>query len=281
MKPVFLKFLLVIQFIFLISLNTFGSAKPDKDYENDVVKYLYEAAGRHFRSSKIVLFGQSEQGTPIYGLKIGTGDVSQLVLSGFDPNDTEGPDVAVHLAQTLASDSIRGKTVYILPTLYPDRFSTDEEEFSDVNKDFVTYCDDSKSKLLHENQILVDFINSNKISTVILIKNGDDHNISFPSFITEQADQSFEKESQLYLDIYEKSYKRMGFKINKLKKKKDKSQQGLIDMSFNSGILSYAVHFQELEGHDDLVGTQVQNLRLILELSPERETQKIKGGSCE
>ena len=119
---------------------------PIKKYE-DIVSTLKSLETQFPKNAKVFKLGTSNTGEIIYGLKIGSGDISNLVVGTHHGNEYGSTEVAEALAKDFSQNPIPGQTIYIIPVLnvngYNRRTRLEKSETGknhDPNRDYPGPC---------------------------------------------------------------------------------------------------------------------------------------------
>lgn len=148
---------------FILSLFLFPQNPMASKYDQ-VVDSLKFIAQSHPATTQLIDIGQSDAGQPIYALKIGNGPVANLIVATHHGNEYGSTAVAVGVADSLAQDPLKNRTVYVIPVLNISGYNAGRREETmggrtyDPNRDYPGPCGTSGPHKLKSTKALADFI---------------------------------------------------------------------------------------------------------------------------
>lgn len=148
---------------------------PIKRYA-DIVQGLQALEAAYPNNAEVFQLGLSNLGEPIYGLKVGSGPVHNLVVGTHHGNEYGSAEVAEAVAKDFAAKPISGQTIYIIPVLntngYDRRSRAEKNEAGvgiDPNRDYPGPCGTSGPFRLRSTQALASFLDeANIVNSVTL-----------------------------------------------------------------------------------------------------------------
>lgn len=100
-----------------IILSLFLFPQTAKDNYTQVVETLQKIAAEHSTTAQVFNLGLSDSGRQIVGLKIGNGEIADLIVGTHHGNEYGSTAVALGAAESLAENPLPGHTVYVIPVL--------------------------------------------------------------------------------------------------------------------------------------------------------------------
>lgn len=157
------------------NFNAEALYSPAKQYDS-IVATLSELATLYPQNVEVFELAKANTGESIYGLKVGHGEVHNLVVGTHHGNEYGSTEVAEALAIDLAKNPIEGQTIYIIPVLnvngYNSRSRLERTETGrrvDPNRDYPGPCGTAGPFLLNSTRALADFMGSaNIVNSVTL-----------------------------------------------------------------------------------------------------------------
>lgn len=148
--------------IFLFLLETLSWATP----YSQVKDFLNKVANEHPQNASIFELGKSNDNEKIFGLKIGTGPVHNLVVATHHGNEYGSTEVAKAFAEDLAKNPLPDQTIYVIPVLNTSGYNKGlrNELNQDPNRDYPGPCKSASSFKLKSTQALANFIEKNNIT---------------------------------------------------------------------------------------------------------------------
>lgn len=132
--------------VFFLSLSQLRaqSLLPDSDRRSyqAVVDFLKAVVQNNSDRAAMIDIGESDSGKKIVGIKIGNGDVHDLVVATHHGNEYGSTEVALAFARHLAEDPIPGITMYVVPVLNISGYESGNryENSFDPNRDYPGPC---------------------------------------------------------------------------------------------------------------------------------------------
>ncbi len=169
-------------FISLISIPSFALPLMDRDYAN-VVESLQKIAHDNPRTTELFNLGTSDNGQDIYGVKIGSGLVANLVVATHHGNEYGSTEVALAFAEDIAKNPIAGQTIFVIPVLNIEGYDTRSREepvkgrWYDPNRNYPGPCGTEGPFTLKSTKLLADFIDTENIISSATI------HTSFPAVV--------------------------------------------------------------------------------------------------
>lgn len=154
----------------IISLFMISPAAPAKNYDS-VVSTLQKIAQDHPHNAKLFDLGLSDSGQLIKGLKIGDGEVADLIVGTHHGNEYGSTAVALGAAEAFAQNPLSGHTVYVIPVLNISGYNSREREesvasgFVDPNRDYPGPCVRTRTYRSKSTKALADFLETANINT--------------------------------------------------------------------------------------------------------------------
>jgi carboxypeptidase T len=156
--------------LLLCSLGFAASAQASigtsHDYEL-VKKFLADLASRYPGNAEVFQLGKNSQGLSVYGLKVGSGPVKNLIVGTHHGNESAATDLALAAAADLAGQPVAGRTIYVIPVLNISGFNAnrrreqianDPQITQDPNRDYPGPCGSAGPFVLKSTQALANFI---------------------------------------------------------------------------------------------------------------------------
>lgn len=153
----------------LLSLFLMPSANAATSNYNQVVANLKKITQENPQSAQMFNLGMSDAGQMIVGVKIGSGEVADLVVGTHHGNEYGSTAVAMGAAEAFAKDPLPGHTVYVIPVLNISGYNSKQREERigrgsvDPNRDYPGPCVTGKPHRLKATKLLADFIASHNI----------------------------------------------------------------------------------------------------------------------
>lgn len=144
---------------------------PDATNYGNVVDVLKKISTQYSNNAELIVVGDSDSGLPIYGLKIGSGEVATLVVGTHHGNEYGSTAVAIAAAESLAADPLPGRTVYVVPVLNisgynsRSRYEKTTKSSYDPNRDYPGPCATSGPFKLKSTTSLAKFLEEKNIVT--------------------------------------------------------------------------------------------------------------------
>ncbi len=124
----------------MVLLLSFSVSALGQDYYSDIWLPLSKIYEQHTESTELFVLGQSDE-DPIWGIRIGTGDIHQLVVSGHHGNEIGSIAQSIRLARSLAEDPLENRTIFVIPSLIPETFGSKRHLNSvDPNRNYPGPC---------------------------------------------------------------------------------------------------------------------------------------------
>lgn len=143
---------------------TSGLLYPAKKYE-DIVQTLMDLQARFPQNVEVFELGTSNLGDVIYGLKVGSGPVKNLVVGTHHGNEYGAAEVAEAVAKDFAATPIPGQTVYVIPVLNVNGYNIRSRRervpggmSHDPNRDYPGPCVQTEPFKLKSTKALADFV---------------------------------------------------------------------------------------------------------------------------
>jgi len=143
-----------------------GSSPSNYD---KVVTTLQQIAQQNPANAKLITIGVNDQGTPIQGLQIGSGEVNALIVGTHHGNEYGSTAVALGVADALAKNPVAGETVFVVPVLNVtgynknNRYESNGSGSYDPNRDYTGPCKTGATYNLKSTKALADFIDARNI----------------------------------------------------------------------------------------------------------------------
>ncbi|MBC7693534.1 MAG: carboxypeptidase [Methylotenera sp.] len=138
---------------------------------SDVQVFLRELVKSHPKQVQLFTIGQNEAGDAIEGVKIGSGAISNLVVSTHHGNEYGSTEVALAVADSLAQNPLKGQAVFVIPVLnvsgynHRVRWEILSGHSWDPNRNYPGPCGTEGPFTLKSTQALASFIDHEKIVT--------------------------------------------------------------------------------------------------------------------
>ncbi len=150
--------------IVLLSSN-FAHAGPmtNRTYKQSV-DFIHQLAAKYPQNSELFVIGYSNEGIAIEGIKLGHGNVHDLVVSTHHGNEYGSTEVALAFAESVAQAPLNGITMYVVPVLNIDGYNNrDRYERAngspvDPNRDYPGPCGTEGPYNLRSTHAMADFI---------------------------------------------------------------------------------------------------------------------------
>jgi len=160
---------------FILPLFLTSSAFAATSNYNTVVANLQKIAQANPQNAQMFDLGMSDAGQMIVGIKIGSGEVADLVVGTHHGNEYGSTAVAMGTAEAFAKDPIPGHTVYVIPVLNISGYNAGNREEQigrgsiDPNRDYPGPCITTTPHHSKATKLLADFIaNQNIIASATL-----------------------------------------------------------------------------------------------------------------
>lgn len=150
-------------------MSLFMIMAPAPNNYDKVTQTLEQIAQQYPANAKLITIGVNDQGVPIEGLQIGSGEVNSLIVATHHGNEYGSTAVAMATADSLAKNPIAGQTVYLIPVLNisgynrNNRYETGLSGSFDPNRDYTGPCVSGSSYNLKSTKALADFIDAKNI----------------------------------------------------------------------------------------------------------------------
>lgn len=150
-------------------LALFMLAGPNPTNYDKVVQTLQQIAAENPASAQLISIGVNDQGVPIQGLQIGSGETASLVVGTHHGNEYGSTAVALGVAASFAKNPVAGQTVYVIPVLNisgynrNSRYETGLKGSQDPNRDYLSPCKSAPSYNLKSTKALADFLDAKNI----------------------------------------------------------------------------------------------------------------------
>jgi predicted deacylase len=151
----------------ILALFLMAGPNPSK-YEN-VVSTLQRIVQENPANAKLISIGVNDQGVPIQGLQIGSGEVNALVVGTHHGNEYGSTAVALGVAAALAKEPIEGETVFVIPVLNVTGYNKNSRIENgvrgsfDPNRDYTGPCKRGANFNLKSTKALADFVDAKNI----------------------------------------------------------------------------------------------------------------------
>lgn len=182
-----------------------------------VVETLQTIERKNPDNAQIFTLGLSDQGLPIYGLKIGQSGKSSLIVGTHHGNEFGSTAVAVAAAEKFAESPIPGQILYVIPVLNISGYNTrsryergPNNRSVDSNRDYEGPCRSGQPFLLKSTKSLAQFVEEKNIvasATLHTFMPGVLYPWGFSTRDTVTADQS------QYVDLARMATKESGYKV--------------------------------------------------------------------
>lgn len=136
-----------------------------RDYKG-VVDYLDNIVKTYGQNAQEFVLGDSDSGQKIIGLKIGNGQINNLVVATHHGNEYGSTEVALRFAYTVAVKPIAGQTIWVVPVLniagynagQRTEYSTARRAVYDPNRNYPSPCGTEGPFTLKSTAALAKFI---------------------------------------------------------------------------------------------------------------------------
>lgn len=283
----------MFKFIFIFGLlsTTASVAKPmmNRKYDN-VVKTIEQIATQYPEKAELINLGESDSGKDIIGIKIGHGDIPNLVVGTHHGNEYGSTELALEFAADVAENPIEGQTLFVIPVLnisgYDSRSREEVSGFTwyDPNRNYPGPCGTEGPFTLKSTQLLADFIDKENIVNSATI------HTFYPAVVYPWGLSSHDLETP-YMDTFQalasaatfKSQYQTGnsteviYPANGTYEDYAYWKFGVWSMLFEVG----SSHRPDLSDLEELVRLNVPGLRRMFEMAPtERATDHDFKGEC-
>lgn len=152
----------------ILSLFITPSAAPVNNYST-IVETLQKIQRENPTTTNMIELGMSDSGQKIVGLKIGDGEIADLVVATHHGNEYGSTAVAMGAADAFAKNPINGHTVYIVPVLNipgfnsRNRYERTSAGTIDQNRDYPGPCISGTPFKSKATKALADFIDKTNI----------------------------------------------------------------------------------------------------------------------
>lgn len=153
----------------ILSLFMFGSASTSN--YTAIVDGLKKIAAANPNTTQWFNLGLSDSGQTIVGLKIGSGDIADLIVATHHGNEYGSTAVAMGAAESLAQNPLPGHTVYVIPVLNisgynsKNRYEQIGNRSIDPNRDYPGPCGTEGPFTSKATKALADFIDKANVVT--------------------------------------------------------------------------------------------------------------------
>jgi len=155
----------------LLTPFLFSSIVLTTNYDR-IVQSLKTLVANNPQTTELVTIGTSDSGLPIYGVKIGKGEVKTLVVATHHGNEYGSTAVGMGFAESLAQDPIANQSVYVIPVLNiagynsRNRYERAQNNRSyDPNRNYPGPCGTEGPFTLKSTRALADFVAAEEIVT--------------------------------------------------------------------------------------------------------------------
>lgn len=158
----------ILSVLLIFSVMANADVTTSRKYQG-VLEFLQKLATQHPQSAEVFTMGYSDQGVAIQGIKIGNGDVSNLVVGAHHGNEYGAAELALNFAESVAQDPIGGQTIYVIPVLNIDGYNNRSrwERVNgyniDPNRDYPGPCGTEGPFNSRSTQALADFVDQKNI----------------------------------------------------------------------------------------------------------------------
>lgn len=152
----------------ILSLFLFSNAAPTSNYDL-VVETLRRISQENPNTTQWIEIGISDSGQPIAGLKIGTGETSDLIIATHHGNEYGSTAVALGAAEAFAKDPLPGHSIYVIPVLNVsgynsrNRYERTSNGTVDQNRDYPGPCVSYTTHKSKATRALAQFIDEKNI----------------------------------------------------------------------------------------------------------------------
>ena len=182
-----------------------------------IVETLQTIERKNSDNAQIFTLGLSDQGLPIYGLKIGQSGKSNLIVGTHHGNEFGSTAVAVAAAEKFAENPIPGQILYVIPVLNISGYNTrsrnergPSNRSIDSNRDYEGPCRSGQPFQLKSTKSLAQFVEEKNIvasATLHTFMPGVLYPWGFSTRDTITDDQS------QYVDLARMATKESGYKV--------------------------------------------------------------------
>lgn len=150
---------------------------PQRRTYADVQAFMGELAQTYKQTTQLIEIGQDNFGTTIVGVKIGNGNIHNLVVGTHHGNEYGATEVALATALELAKNPIADQTVYVVPVLnitgYNDKNREETYDNSgdtqDPNRDYPGPCGTEGPFKLKSTKALADLVAQEQIVSSVTL----------------------------------------------------------------------------------------------------------------
>ncbi|MEN0059268.1 MAG: M14 family zinc carboxypeptidase [Bdellovibrio sp.] len=152
----------------IFSLFLFTKAAPPSSY-TQVVDVLKRISQENPTTTQVIELGLSDSGQMITALKIGEGEVADLIVATHHGNEYGSTAVALGAAESFARNPISGHTVYVVPVLNisgynnRNRYERTSQGSVDQNRDYPGPCVSGTSHRSKATKALAEFLEKAQI----------------------------------------------------------------------------------------------------------------------
>jgi carboxypeptidase T len=153
----------LITLILLLSGFANADLSTTRNYK-DVTAYIHKLATQYPQNAELFTLGFSDQGVAIEGIKLGKGNVHNLVVGTHHGNEYGSTELALGFAESVAQTPIANQTLYVIPVLNIDGFNNRNRyervngQAVDVNRDYPGPCGTEGPFHSRSSKALADFI---------------------------------------------------------------------------------------------------------------------------
>ncbi len=155
----------VFSFTILFAATAFatGPMSPARRYA-DIQTSMRQMAQEHPENVEVFQLGVTDSGQMLEGVKIGHGDIQNLVVATHHGNEYGSTAVAEAFAQDLAVNPIAGQTIYVIPVLNISGYDAGRRTETvgyrsyDPNRDYPGPCGTEGPFHLKSTKALADFL---------------------------------------------------------------------------------------------------------------------------
>ena len=147
----------------ILSLFITPTAAPVNNYST-VVETLQKIQRENPATTNMIEIGTSDSGQKIVGIKIGDGEIADLIIATHHGNEYGSTAVAMGAADAFAKNPLKGHTVYIVPVLNipgfnsRNRYERTSAGAIDQNRDYPGPCVSGTPFKSKATKALADFI---------------------------------------------------------------------------------------------------------------------------
>ncbi|MCM0606630.1 MAG: hypothetical protein KA715_11115 [Xanthomonadaceae bacterium] len=148
---------------FLLALVSQVNAATDRNYAG-VKQFLADLQKNYPKTVQTFTLGKSDSGEDIVGVKIGSGEIPNLVVGTHHGNEYGSTEVALAFAESVADKPLNHQTMYVIPVLnIPGYNSRSRHEmangrYHDANRDYPSPCGTDGPFNLKSTLALADFV---------------------------------------------------------------------------------------------------------------------------